>query len=167
MNPRFNTAPEIVDLRQYDYEFGRAQTHPPVERTRHEEVPDGYYQARVEDVTLSRTANTGNPMLVWRLRILGPTSQGRCVTKSRVITKKTLAFVKEDLHRLGLDLTRLSEVQTHMKEMIDREVGIFKRTQPDRRWADVFFVRNRKGPDSEPAQSESAWDTGTDDDIPF
>ncbi|WP_321476630.1 DUF669 domain-containing protein [uncultured Paludibaculum sp.] len=167
MNPRHNTAPNTVDLRAYDSDFGRAHSKPAAERINRDEVPDGFYQTRVEDVTLSRTHNTGNPMLVWRLRILGPTSQGRSITKIRVITQKTLPYVKQDLQRLGLELSRLSEVQSRMNEMIDREVSVYKKTDTDRNWVDVSFVRKRKDPASEPAESETAWESGIDDDLPF
>ncbi|QOY84944.1 DUF669 domain-containing protein [Paludibaculum fermentans] len=167
MNPRSNPDSRPVDLRQFDSAFGRPEKQEPAARTSYEEVPDGFYEARVEDATLSRTHTTGNPMMVWRLRILGPTCQGRCVTKMRVITQKTLPFLKGDLERLGLHLTRLSEVQERMDEMIDREIRIQKKTDPARKWADINFVRERKNPGSEPADSESAWHAGIDDDIPF
>lgn len=167
MNPRSNSDARPVDLRQFDSAFGRSEKQEPAPRTNYEEVPDGYYDARVEDATLSRTHTTGNPMLVWRLRILGPSYQGRCVTKMRVITQKTVPFLKQDLERLGLHLTRLSEVQERMNEMIDREIRIQKKTDPARKWADINFVRERKNPGSEPADSESAWNAGIDDDIPF
>ncbi|MGC4051971.1 MAG: DUF669 domain-containing protein [Paludibaculum sp.] len=167
MNPRSNPDARPVDLRQFDSAFGRSERQEPAARPNQDEVPDGYYDTRVEDVTLSRTHTTGNPMLVWRLRILGPTCQGRCVTKMRVITQKTVPFLKEDLERLGLHLTRLSEVQNRMDEMIDREIRIQKKTNPARKWADIYFTRDRKGPASEPASSEAAWDAGIDDDVPF
>ncbi|MGJ5820871.1 DUF669 domain-containing protein [Paludibaculum fermentans] len=169
MNPRSNEDSRPVDLRQFDSAFGRPekQQQQPAARTSYEDVPDGFYDTRVEDATLSRTHTTGNPMMVWRLRILGPTCQGRCVTKMRVITQKTVAYLKQDLERLGLQLTRLSEVQGRMSEMIDREVRIQKKTNPARKWADVNFVRDRKGPASEPVDSEAAWEAGMDDDTPF
>lgn len=167
VNPRSNSAVRPADLRHFDSDFGRPASAAPASRGQRDEVPDGFYDARVEDATLGRTQNTGNPMLVWRLRILGPSAQGRCVTKMRVITQKTLPFLKEDLERLGLHLTRLSELHAHLHEMIDREVRISKKTNPARQWADISFTRERKGPASEPADSEAAWDAGIDDDAPF
>lgn len=167
MNPRSNSDTRPVDLRQFDSAFSRSEKQEPAARTNYDEVPDGFYDTRVEDVTLSRTHTTGNPMVVWRLRILGPTCQGRCVTKMRVITQKTVSFLKEDLERLGLHLTRLSEVQNRMDEMIDREIRIQKKSNPARKWADIYFLRERKGPASEAPDSEAAWDAGIDDDVPF
>lgn len=167
MNPRSNQSPRGVDLRQFDSAFGRSEKQAPAARTSTQDVPDGFYDARVEEATLKRTQKTGNPMLMWRLRILGPSCQGRCVTKMRVITQKTLPYLKEDLQRLGLDLTRLSEVNARLHEMIDREIRIQKKTDPTRNWADINFVRERKGPANETPDSETAWEAGLDDDEPF
>ncbi len=166
MNPSDEPSADVIDLSTYDDEYRKAQS-PRQQESAPDEVPDGYYDARVEGVSLSRTANTGNPMIIWRLRILGPEHKGRTMTKVRVITNKTLGFVKEDLRRLGVEVERLSDLQGRLNEMVDREIGTFKRTQLDRRWTDVYFVRDRKGPDRESAGSEAAWATGTDDDLPF
>lgn len=155
-----------ADLSRFDDEYARASTQRAEAQTGYEEVPDGFYDASVEDVQIGQTATTGNPMIVWKLRIRGPECEGRAVTKVRVVTEKTLGFVKQDLERLGLHLDRLSDLPARAEEMIDRPVRIFKRANPERRWTDVFFVSSRKGPESEGRQ-EGAWSTGTDDDLPF
>ncbi len=155
-----------VNLSRFDDEYARTPSHGAEAQTGYEEIPDGFYDASVEDVQIGRTANTGNPMIVWKLRIRGPECEGRALTKVRVVTDKTLGFVKQDLERLGLHLDRLSDLPARAEEMIDRPVRIFKRANPERRWTDVFFVAPRKGPGSEGRQ-EGGWSTGTDDDLPF
>lgn len=157
--------PEI-DLSRFDDEFARATPPGAASQPVYEDIPDGFYDASVESVDIGQTASTGNAMIVWRLRIQGPQCEGRAVTKVRVITQKTLGFVKRDLEHLGLALDRLSDLPGRRDEMIDREVRIYKKSNPERRWTEVFFVASRKGPASEGARS-SAWSTGTDDDLPF
>lgn len=158
---------EPVDLRTFDEEYSRAERRIPAEESRYEEVPDGVYEARVEDVHLSRVASTGNPMIIYKLRIQGPQCEGRTLNKVRVITPKTLAFVKEDFERLNFQIDRLSELHDRMLEMVDREIRIFKKTNAEKHWTDVHFLRVRKGPQSESSTSGQAWRTGTDDDLPF
>ena len=155
-----------VDLREFDDDFSRAESRTPSPEIGYDEVPDGIYEANVEDVTLGRTTNTGNPMIIWKLRIQGPNCQGRTLSKVRVITPKTIPFVKEDLDRLDMQLDRLSDLNGRLNEMLDRPVRVFKKTNSERRWSDIYFLRARKAPHSE-GSAEEAWRTGTTDDLPF
>lgn len=155
-----------VDLSRFDDGFAHAAPPRAEAQNAYEDIPDGFYDASVEDVQIGQTASTGNPMIVWKLRIRGPECEGRAITKVRIITDKTLGFVKQDLERLELHLDRLSDLPARAEEMIDREVRICKRTNPQRQWPDVFFVSSRKGPGGEPRQRGN-WATGTDDDLPF
>jgi len=161
-----DTSNPPIDLREFDADFARAESRPPTSEPGFEEIPDGIYDAQIEDVTLNRTSTTGNPMIVWKLRIQGPQCQGRALSKVRVITSKTVSFLKEDLDRLDIQMERLSEIYGRLDEMIDRPVRVFKKTNLERRWSDVYFLRARKGPQSESA-TEEAWRTGTTDDLPF
>jgi hypothetical protein len=154
-----------VDLSRFDDEYARASTQA-AQQPFYDEIPDGFYDASIEEVQIGQTANTGNPMIVWKLRIQGPECRGKAITKVRVITDKTVAFLKQDLERLEVHLERLSDLPDRVDEMIERPVRILKRTNPQRRWTDVFFVSGRKGPASEGRQS-GQWATGTDDDLPF
>ncbi|MEJ5367379.1 MAG: DUF669 domain-containing protein [Bryobacteraceae bacterium] len=155
-----------IDLSRFDDEFAQASPVGVAAQSVYEDIPDGFYDASVESVDIGQTANTGNPMIVWRLRIRGPQCEGRAVTKVRVITHKTLGYVKRDLEQLGLCLDRLSDLPARCEEMVDRDVRIYKRSNPERRWTEVYFVSGRKEPGREAGRSP-AWSTGTDDDVPF
>ena len=61
-----------LDLAQFDDDFAEA----PVEEREFEDVPDGKYQVNVEKVELTRAQSSGNPMLKWTLKILGPRLAG-------------------------------------------------------------------------------------------
>lgn len=144
---------DVVDLSSFDEEYARTTANS-FSDAPGEEIPDGTYDVRVEDVSLTHTTSTGNPMLIWKLRILGPKCEGRCLTKVRVVTSKTLPYVKSDLVRLGLVLERFSDLPARLDEMVNNELSVFKRTQPDRGWVDIFITRGS----AQPSRS---------DDVPF
>lgn len=158
--------PSDAGLSRFDDGFTQAAAPGADTQSAYQDIPDGFYDASVEDVQIGQAASTGNPMIVWRLRIRGPECEGRAITKVRIITDRTLGFVKQDLERLELHLDRLSDLPARAGEMIGREVRICKRTNPQRQWTDVYFVSSRKGPGSESRQ-QGGWSTGTDDDLPF
>src|SRR5260370_25032059 len=66
------------------------------------DIPDGTYNAVIEEARLTETASTGRPMVIWKLRIQGPQAVNRVVTKTRVVTENTRLYLKEELgkHRL-------------------------------------------------------------------
>ena len=136
---------DSIDLSEFEDEFRRSE--PPAVRDRHlDEIPDGFYDARVEDVKLGRVRGTGNPMLTWRLRILGPRFCGAAISKVRIITHQTVGFLKDDLSKLGLEMGTLDEMTSRLDEMVDRPIGIMKRARADRRSTDLHFVQPSQEP---------------------
>jgi hypothetical protein len=131
---------EGIDLSGFEEDFQKAKVWD--ESTAAAEIPDGYYDVCIEEARLSRAVSSGNPMLVWRMRILGPDHAGRNLYKRRAITTRTLGFLKEDLQRCGLHLERLSELEFHLSEMQDRQLGVFKKTRGG--YTDIHFSRNEK-----------------------
>jgi len=95
-----------IDLARFDEAFQRARATEGEDGQ--EVIPDGYYDTLVEEVRLTKTQRTGNPMLIWKLSILGEEFHGRTLNKMRVITEKSLQFLKEDLECCGVHLERLS-----------------------------------------------------------
>ncbi len=104
-----------------------------------DEVPDGYYDTVVEEIRFGKTPRTGNPMLSWKLRIVSEDFEGRTLSKNRVITEKSLAFLKDDLERCGLHLGRLSDLPLHIEEMSGLKINVLKKTKDQ--WTDVHFVK--------------------------
>lgn len=155
MTDAFDTfADAPIDLSQFDDDYARTEVRlsealPPT-------IPDGQYSARIEEARLTRTARTNNPMVLWRLRILGPSHEGAAVTKSRVITHRTLGFLKEDLDLLGIHLPRISDLEMHLGECVGTEILIIKKTGTNG-WADIYFRRGA-------AHAAAA---GIDDNLPF
>ena len=73
------------------------------------------------------------------------------ITKSRVITQHTLAFLREDLEKCHLSVARVSELPDRLKELKGRPIGIDKRTKDG--WVNVYFrwdsERNAPAPELE------------------
>jgi hypothetical protein len=63
-------------------------------------LPDGTYQASVHMVDLMETS-TKKPMLAFQLKVAAGPHVGRLLFVNRVITDKTLPYVKQDLTTLG------------------------------------------------------------------
>ena len=79
-----------VDLSAFDDDFSSA------EAPSFDEVPDGKYKARIDEVRLDRSQK-GDPMIKWDLIVIAGAQTGRHIFKNSVITPAALPFVKGDL----------------------------------------------------------------------
>jgi Protein of unknown function (DUF669) len=109
------------------------------------DIPDGTYNAVIEEARLTETVSTGRPMVVWKLRIRGPQAANRVVTKSRVVTENTLPYLKEELEKCGLQVSRLSELPDRLRELVNHPIDVYKSTKDGR--ANFYFRwdSNRSG----------------------
>jgi hypothetical protein len=157
-----------IDLSRFDEDYARVEVRSTDNAG--ESIPDGHYETRIEEARLTRTPRTNNPMIVWRLRVLGPSHEGASLVKTRVITPKTLSFVKEDLDLLGIRLERFSDLEQHLGASLGREIRVFKRLG-NTGWTDVFFARGGAANAAAAGAhgngySEPAF-AGIDDNLPF
>ena len=127
---------KTIDLAAFDGTFQQEATE---ERGEFESLPDGKYQVVVEKVELTHTQSTGNPVLKWTLRVLGPRFANRLLWRNSVITNKTLRYLKTDLHLCGLDLDKLSDLPGRLAELLDVHLEVAKKTNGD--YENVFFSR--------------------------
>ncbi|MCC5829275.1 MAG: DUF669 domain-containing protein [Phycisphaeraceae bacterium] len=126
----------VSDLSAFDDEYEDAQV------PSRDEVPDGKYQVRVHRVELS-TSQAGDPMLKWDLVVISGQHAGRHIFKNAVITHKSLPFVKGDLHTLGVQLPRFSELPNHLDALLDQTLEVTKRTKGE--YTNVYFNRRLEG----------------------
>jgi hypothetical protein len=144
------------------------------------DIPDGSYDAVIEDARLTETTSTGRPMLIWKLRIQGPQAVNRVVTKNQVITEKTLGFLRQDLEKCRLQVSRLSELPARLGELVDRPIGLQKLTKDGKtnfyfRWGANRTSQNGlsddalSGPRAQPQAGRPGEfsQTISDDDVPF
>jgi hypothetical protein len=127
---------KTIDLAAFDGTFQQEATE---ERGEFESLPDGKYQVVVEKVELTETQSTGNPVLKWTLRVLGPRFNNRLIWRNSVITNKTLRYLKTDLHLCGLDLDKLSDLPGRLKELLDVHLEVAKKTNGD--YENIYFSR--------------------------
>jgi hypothetical protein len=102
----------------------------------------------------------------------------RVVTKNRVITENTLGYLREDLEKCGLQVSRLSELPARLGELVDRPIGLEKRTKDGRanfyfRWGANRASQNglsecaASRPRAQAAPLEEFNQAISDDDVPF
>lgn len=111
-----------------------------------EAVPEGKYQVRVERADLTRAKSTGNRMLAWELEILGPAFAGRKLWRNNMmVTAENLKWLKRDLVTCGLKLEKLSDLPSHLGELLDirLEVTLKYRDEDD---YNVYFNKRIGSP---------------------
>jgi hypothetical protein len=138
--PGAGELPGVSDLSVFDDEYDEAEV------PTYEEVPDGKYQVRVQRAALG-TSQAGDAMLKWDLVVLSGQHAGRHVFKNAVITHKSLPFVKGDLHTLGVQLGKFSDLPNHLEALLDQTLEITKRTRGE--YTNVYFNRRLEGLSSE------------------
>jgi hypothetical protein len=119
-----------IDLSAFDDDFSSAET------PSFEEVPDGKYQARIDEVRLDRSQK-GDPMIKWDLIVIAGSQAGRHIFKNSVITPAALPFVKGDLKTVGLELAKFSDLAGRLEELLDVTLEVTKRTRGE--YTNVYF----------------------------
>ena len=114
------------DLAQWDDEYVNA----PIEDREFEPIPDGKYQVVVDRVELTKSQTSGNPMLKWKLKVLGPKHEGAVLWRNNVIaTKSNVQWLKNDLHVCGLDIGKLSDLPASLEKLLDVRLEVTKKTR--------------------------------------
>ena len=130
------TGKETIDLSPYDDEYAEAK----VQDREFEEIADGKYQVKVDKVELTRAKSSGNPMLKWTLKILGPRHEGRLLWRyNQFATPQNRDWLKTDLHTCGVELGKLSELNDRLEEILDIKLEITKKTKGEN--SNVFIDR--------------------------
>jgi hypothetical protein len=150
-----------LDLARFDEDFRDA----PVE-DRTEAVPDGKYQASVEKVEITTAKSSGNPMLKWTLRILGPSHANRLLWRNNMMaTRENILWLKGDLHLCGLDLQKLSDLPGNLERLLDVKLEVTKRTKGDN--SNVYFNRRLAQDEAQAPHGGGDVRSATNDDMPF
>ncbi len=132
------------DLEQWDEEYANA----PVEDRDFESVPDGKYQVVVDEVELTKSKTSGNPMLKWKLKIIAPAHVGGIIWRNNVIASKSnVRWLKNDLHVCGLALEKLSDLPAKLESLLDVALEVTKKTKGENE--NVYI--NRRLSDGGPA----------------
>jgi hypothetical protein len=135
-SPEQDTEVEDFDLAQLDGDYDET----PVEEREFDEIPDGKYQVKVERVELTRSQTSGNPMLKWTLKILGPKCAGRLLWRNSVIMRDNLKWLKTDLNTCGVILSKLSDLPAHLDDLLDVTLEVTKRTKGE---SESIYINRR------------------------
>lgn len=151
------------DLTQFDDAFADA----PVEDREFDPIPDGKYQVNVEKVELTTARSSGNHMLKWTLRILAPRFRGRLLWRNNVMaSRQNIKWLKNDLHRCGLDLQKLSDLSANLDRLLDVKLEVTKKTRGDNE--NIYIDRRLVlDDDATSAGDDHGQGFAGDDDIPF
>lgn len=148
-NPNAAADVDSFDLAQFDGGYDEA----PVEEREFEDIPDGKYQVNVEKAELTHSQTSGNPMLKWTLKILGPKFAGRLLWRNNVITNDSLKWLKTDLHTCGVTLAKLSELPSRLNDLLDVKLEVTKRTRGE---SESVYLNRRIVTEDARAVDESA-----------
>ncbi len=125
-----------IDLSVWDEDYEAA----PIEENKFDDVPDGKYQVAIEKVELARAQSSGNPMLKWQLRVLGPNHAGRMIFRNSVMASaENIKYLKNDLHTCGLVLERFSDLGTRLNDLLDIKLEVTKKTRGE--FSNVYINR--------------------------
>lgn len=149
----------VFDLEQFDDDFDSAECDFGGEAV---DLPDGKYQMIVERAELQRSSKD-NPMLVWRMRVLGPRYAGaKHWHRNMILSRKNIEWLKRDLVLAGLELEKLSDLPKRVDELSDVVLEVQLKTKGDMQ--NSYVNKRVRNPDGVKAASDSA---ASDEDFPF
>lgn len=153
MNTSLRCTDVDIDLSRFDKAV-QTETKP---RPTFTDLPDGHYDVRIEDAELYKSPSSGNPVLKYTLRVLGPTHVDRMMWKRWGITEKTRDWIEEELKICGLELEKFSDLKYHLHDLIGVELEVTRKTRGE----DVTIFFNGLTESSGSRKEED------DDDLPF
>ena len=126
-----------------------------------EPVPDGRYQVKVDRVEIDRAKSSGNPLLRWTLKILGPTHQGRLLWLNNVLIRgQSLAWLKRNLRTCGMELEQITDLPSRLGELLDVVLDVKKQSNGEN--TNIYFNKRL-----DTGADEANATTDDDDDIAF
>lgn len=153
-----------IDLAKYDEGFERAEVKAASE---FENVPDGKYQARVDKVEIREVRNgkyQGEGMLSWQFVIEGGKYDGRRLFSNNMFVSRELdpdqgfvARLKKTLDAAGLKLTKLSELEGRIGELLDRKLSVTVKntSKGDKEFCNVYV--NSVAKERQPGEDDIPW----------
>ncbi|MBH8609096.1 DUF669 domain-containing protein [Thermoactinomyces sp. CICC 10521] len=141
---------------QFDEQFIKAE----VTEVKRGPLPDGEYKVQVEAFLMARSRQ-GKPQLQWSLKIIDGEYKGRTINKYNGFdTPEKLGYLKVDLLKAGLKITKLSDLADKMGDMFGKKLLITVKQNGDYR--NVYIEKEL----NESNQVEQTIDV-KEDDLPF
>ena len=122
------------DLESYDNQFDQAA------EPEFDEIPDGKYQVNVERAEITKAKTSGNPMLKWTLKMMGPNKINRLLWNYHILSNPTgQSWLKKDLKLCNVNLTKLSDLPKNLEYLLDAKLEITVRTRDGNQ--NIYFNR--------------------------
>ena len=106
----------------FDIEMGEAMDFSP--------VPDGAYEAVCEEKPEPGESDAGNPVLVWKFRLVGSNGQeeysGKEIVRKTPTTGKGAGFTRDTLKGLSVPFTLIDESTPQERIRFDRDLCLGK-----------------------------------------
>ncbi|MBC8191611.1 MAG: DUF669 domain-containing protein [FCB group bacterium] len=134
-----------IDLEAYDNQFDQA------DEPEFDEIPDGKYQVNVEKAEITKAKTSGNPMLKWTLKIVGPSNINRLLWNYHILNNPTgQSWLKKDLKLCNVSLNKLSDLPSNLEYLLDVKLEVTVRTRDGNQ--NIYF--NRRLSDMDAGSSE-------------
>lgn len=97
----------------------------------YENLPDGKYQAYINEVNIGESKTGGRLQMKWDLIVCdGQANAGRHIFRySGLESQENLTFLKRDLGRCGITLEKLSDLEGRLTELLDIIVEVQLKTK--------------------------------------
>lgn len=92
-------------------------------------VGDGEYWTVVEDVILGVAQPSGDPKIIWKLRILGPDHHARQLQRVLVISRDSVKWLKKDLFLCGLGIESLKDLPDRLENLTNLKLRVRKKSR--------------------------------------
>ena len=87
-------------------------------------IPDGKYNAKVEEARLEENKYTGEPQVTWKFQVIEGEYQGRYSYKSLQIDENKVSWLKQDFLKLGVGINSAGDIEEALEKVLDKCVEI-------------------------------------------
>ena len=118
------------ELRAQLAEFDEAWEEAP-EGSVYDNLPDGKYQANIEEVRFENAKTSGRLQLAWVLEVLSPRDYlGRKIFHYRGLDNSdTVGWMKKEIFACGLKVDKISELPDMLPNLLDRVIEVTLKTK--------------------------------------
>ena len=95
-------------------------------------LPKGKYVGVILEAVHGYTKTTQNDCIKYTFKIKGGDHNGRNVFETKVITEKTIPWVKSELKNLNIEINRLDDLAIALEGLLGKEVDLYVTVSPAR-----------------------------------
>jgi len=112
-----------------------------MDQATHTDVPDGDYEAVIEEFDITKSRKTGEPLLIWTFRIATGPCAGKTLKKFRILKDAWANWIREEIDNCGIQLDDVYHIHQHAPKLIGKPVRIARRTR--NQFANIYITSPR------------------------